>query len=73
MEKASRTSIGVKRMGEMDDVPFKNAAKRMFRRKEITVKAVELCSQWEDHLRDPNWHPFKIVKTDDSKGHKVKI
>ncbi|CDP09063.1 unnamed protein product [Coffea canephora] len=73
MERTSQTSIGVKRMGEMDDVPFKNAAKRMFRRKEIAVKAAELCSQWEDHLRDPNWHPFKIVKTDDSKGHKEVI
>lgn len=73
METTSQTSIGVKRMGEMDDVPFKSAAKRMFRGKEIAARAAELCSEWEDHLRDPKWHPFKIMKTDDSKGHKEVI
>ena len=30
MGEMDQTSIGVKRMGEMDDVPFKNEAKRMF-------------------------------------------
>lgn len=24
-------------------------------------KAMELCSVWEDHLRDPSWHPYKVV------------
>ncbi|XP_004242072.3 factor of DNA methylation 4-like [Solanum lycopersicum] len=61
----SRAFIGVKRMGELDGKPFHAAAKRKFNPKEAAEKAVEICSLWEDYLRDPNWHPYKIIQ----KGH----
>ncbi|PHT46751.1 hypothetical protein CQW23_15909 [Capsicum baccatum] len=58
----SRAFICVKRMGELDQKPFHVAAKKMYNSEEAAVKAVELCSLWEDHLRDPNWHPYKVIQ-----------
>ncbi|KAK7402192.1 hypothetical protein VNO78_14252 [Psophocarpus tetragonolobus] len=68
----SRALISVKRMGELDGIPFVEAAKRKFSDDEADVKAVELCSQYEAYLRDPNWFPFKVV-TDDKGGKPKEI
>ncbi|XP_030464211.2 factor of DNA methylation 4-like [Syzygium oleosum] len=57
----SRAMIGVKRMGELDSKPFLIAAKRKFAAEEANEKAIMLCSKWEDHLRDPEWYPFKGI------------
>lgn len=32
-------------------------------------EALELCSLWEGYLTDPNWHPFKVIRT--GGDHKV--
>lgn len=56
-------------MGELDGKPFHAAAKRKFNPKEAAEKAVEICSLWEDYLRDPNWHPYKIIQ----KGHTAEV
>lgn len=55
------TDIGVKRMGELDNKPFYNAMKKKYNETEAEDKASEICSLWEEYLRDPNWHPFKII------------
>ncbi|KAB1225957.1 hypothetical protein CJ030_MR1G006675 [Morella rubra] len=60
-EVTARANIGIKIMGELDTKPFFAATKRKFSKEEEDVKAVEQCSQWEDYLRDPSWHPFKII------------
>ncbi|XP_040992288.1 factor of DNA methylation 4-like [Juglans microcarpa x Juglans regia] len=60
-EVTARANIGVKRMGELDIKPFRTATKRKFPQEEAAEKAMVLCSQWEDYLRDPSWHPFKII------------
>lgn len=60
-EGKTRATIGVKRMGEIDNRPFLAAAKAKFPAEEVEEKGVELCSLWEEYLRDPNWHPFKIL------------
>lgn len=80
----SQAYIGVKRMGELDSKPFQSAIKRpaadratdgkvSTRRKYegegTDEQAVELCSLWEDNLRDPSWHPFKVIRT--GGDHKV--
>ncbi|CAM8892007.1 unnamed protein product [Rhodiola kirilowii] len=57
----SRSLIGVKRMGELDSRVFHAATKRKFSTEEAEEKAAELCSYWEDKLKDPMWHPFKII------------
>ncbi|KAB1225962.1 hypothetical protein CJ030_MR1G006670 [Morella rubra] len=60
-EATARANIGIKIMGELDTKPFFAATKRKFSKEEADEKALEQCSQWEDYLRDPSWHPFKII------------
>ncbi|XP_035541464.1 factor of DNA methylation 4-like [Juglans regia] len=60
-EVTARANIGVKRMGKLDIIPFTTATMRKFPQEEAAEKAMVLHSQWEDYLRDPSWHPFKII------------
>lgn len=78
--KKTRAIISVKRMGELDIKPFLEAAKRKFsvevnekaatRREKVQMKAIEWCSKWDECLKDPSWHPFKVV-TDKEGNAKV--
>ncbi|XVF68775.1 hypothetical protein PTKIN_Ptkin11bG0028300 [Pterospermum kingtungense] len=68
---STRAHIGVKKMGELDIKPFLIAAKRKYSAKEADVKAAELCSEWQEHLRNPSWHPFKIIT--DKEGNAKEI
>ena len=61
MKISARSLISVKRMGELDSKPFIAAAKRNGFSKKETIK---LASLWENNLRDPNWHPFKVITVD---------
>ncbi|PNY00788.1 XH/XS domain protein [Trifolium pratense] len=56
----ARATISVKRIGELPIKPFLEAAKRKFS-DEAHVKAMEWFSKWDEHIRDCNWLPFKIV------------
>ncbi|KAL3650142.1 hypothetical protein CASFOL_006545 [Castilleja foliolosa] len=56
-----RSHISVKRMGELDSKPFHRAMKRKYSEAEADERATELCSLWEEYLRDPEWHPIKVV------------
>lgn len=71
MSTGSRANIGVKRMGEMDEKPFRSACKQMFSKEDADLKAAEYCSKWQDELRNQEWHPFKIISVDGK--HKVGI
>ncbi|KAA8515254.1 hypothetical protein F0562_018516 [Nyssa sinensis] len=65
LKEISKTAhIGVKRMGELDNKPFHEAIKRKYNELEADERALELCSLWEEYLRDPEWHPFKVIKVD---------
>ncbi|XP_058748391.1 factor of DNA methylation 4-like [Vicia villosa] len=82
-EDTSEVIISVKRMGELDTKPFVEASKRKFPAKgkgkaarrrlavERKMKATEWCSQCDDYLRDPNWHPFEVVT--DKEGNSKEI
>ncbi|KAH7656478.1 Cytochrome P450 protein [Dioscorea alata] len=59
-----RPSIGIKRMGELDEKPFREACKQKFPQDEPDVKAAILCSEWQEKLKNPDWHPFKVIITD---------
>ncbi|XXG66280.1 hypothetical protein AAC387_Pa05g3794 [Persea americana] len=62
---SGRTLIGIKRMGELDEKPFKAACLQKFSAEDLEVKSLELCSLWEDYIKNPEWHPYKIVTVDD--------
>ncbi|CAA0807614.1 Factor of DNA methylation 4 [Striga hermonthica] len=64
-------SIRIKRMGELDSKAFVSGAKRKYSGREVNMKAVELCTEWDSYLRDANWHPFKIVTDKDGKTMKA--
>ncbi|KAK4846197.1 hypothetical protein QYF36_014247 [Acer negundo] len=55
------TNIGNKRMGEIDVKPFQNACKQKYSPDEAEVQAMAQCSLWQELLKNPNWHPFKII------------
>ncbi|EPS59185.1 hypothetical protein M569_15623 [Genlisea aurea] len=57
----SRVSIGVKRVGEIDESAFKNACKQKLPPEEVDFEAAKLTSMWQEKLKDPGWHPFRIV------------
>ncbi|KAG6760208.1 hypothetical protein NC652_026459 [Populus alba x Populus x berolinensis] len=63
-EISNRAHIGVKRMGELDSKPFLEAMKRKYNNEEAEDRASEICSLWEEYLKDPDWHPFKVVMVD---------
>ena len=54
--------IGIKRMGELDEKPFYNACKRKYGKDDYLTKAAELVSSWQEELKKPSWHPFKVVQ-----------
>ncbi|XP_024968306.1 protein INVOLVED IN DE NOVO 2-like [Cynara cardunculus var. scolymus] len=62
-DNTARAHIGVKRMGELDVKPFLIAAKKNRSVKGGADNAIKLASLWEERLRDPSWHPFKITTT----------
>lgn len=65
----SRAYIRVKRMGDLDGKPFLTALKSKYASEEAVIKAIEKTSLWDDHLRDPSWHPYKMVMVNEE--HKV--
>ena len=49
-------------MGEIDEKVFLAESKRRFTADEALLKASEGCTLWQDNLKDPSWHPFRIVE-----------
>ncbi|XP_027329328.1 protein INVOLVED IN DE NOVO 2-like [Abrus precatorius] len=60
-EISCHANIGVKRMGELDIRPFLEAMKKIYNEEDAEDRASELCSLWEEYIKDPDWHPFKIT------------
>lgn len=59
---SARTLIGIKRMGELDEKPFQVACKKKYKAEDVDTKAAELCSSWQEEIKKPSWHPYKIVE-----------
>ncbi|KAJ6703066.1 RIBONUCLEASE P SUBUNIT P38 [Salix viminalis] len=55
--------IGLKRMGEIDEKPFHNACKERFP-EDPQLHASTQCSLWQEKLKNPAWHPFKVIDVD---------
>ncbi|KAI4355815.1 hypothetical protein L6164_004554 [Bauhinia variegata] len=61
----ARSNIMIKRMGDLDEKPFFNTCKQRFPPEEAQTKGAELCSLWQEHLKNPSWHPFKVITVDE--------
>ncbi|KAG4198978.1 hypothetical protein ERO13_A05G119900v2 [Gossypium hirsutum] len=57
----NRTNIGLKRMGELDPKAFHDTCKSRFPSDEAEIQATTLCSSWQENLKNPDWHPFKVI------------
>lgn len=64
---SGRSQIGIKRMGEIYAKAFQNALKQRLPSAEADIKALELCSLWQEKLKAQDWHPFKTVMVDESR------
>lgn len=58
-------------MGEIDMKVFQKTCKGRFSPDEADIKASELCTLWQDNLKNPEWHPFKIVSVEGNSQHQV--
>ncbi|GER57518.1 XH/XS domain-containing protein [Striga asiatica] len=67
MLSSSRVNIGIRRMGEIDEKAFKTVCSKRFSSGEAEIKAVELCSLWQEKIKNAEWHPFRVVE--DEKGN----
>lgn len=61
---SGRNTIGIKRMGELDNQPFREDCKKKYPKVDVDIKFAELASKWEERLADPNWYPCKVVIVD---------
>nr|XP_027110978.1 factor of DNA methylation 1-like [Coffea arabica] len=59
-----RTTIGVKRMGEIDQKPFQDVCAKKFSRSDWEVRSVESISLWQEKVSNPSWQPFKNTLKD---------
>ncbi|BAT98624.1 Factor of DNA methylation 1 [Vigna angularis] len=71
MLNGSKGNIGLKRMGELDQKVFVTKCKERFSPQEAGIKGVELCSLWQENVKNSAWHPFKVIMTDDNKHEKI--
>ncbi|CAJ1951393.1 unnamed protein product [Sphenostylis stenocarpa] len=60
-----RITIGLKRMGELDQKVFVTNCKKIFSPEEAGTKGVELCSLWQENVKNSAWHPFKVITVND--------
>ncbi|KAH6794862.1 hypothetical protein C2S52_005339 [Perilla frutescens var. hirtella] len=79
--------IGIKKIGELDPRVFiselhekeldhdqvfiSELPGRIFPRRDIVIRGVELCTLWQEKIKDPHWYPFQIVEDDTGKPQRV--
>ncbi|PIA27084.1 hypothetical protein AQUCO_08300049v1 [Aquilegia coerulea] len=54
--------IGIKRMGELNLEPFRDVCMQKFLSEDWDTKSAELCSLWQDNIKNQQWFPFKRMR-----------
>ncbi|XP_026430344.1 factor of DNA methylation 1-like [Papaver somniferum] len=57
--------IGINRMGELNEKPFRDICIKKFSTTKWETKSAELCSLWQKKIQDSQWYPYKHVTTDE--------
>ncbi|PIA60328.1 hypothetical protein AQUCO_00300077v1 [Aquilegia coerulea] len=57
-----RSGIGFKLMGELNIKPFQDVCRQKFPSEEYDVKSAELCSMWQENIKNQEWYPFKRIQ-----------
>jgi hypothetical protein len=60
---SGRVTVGIKRMGQLDEMPFHITWKHRDD-DDPEGKAASLVSSWQEQIQNPSWHPFRIIKVD---------
>lgn len=55
-----QTKFSFKRMGEVDQKPFQDMCLQKFPNEDYWNQAAQMCSSWQEQVKNPIWHPFKI-------------
>ncbi|CAL5365942.1 unnamed protein product [Camellia sinensis] len=58
------TTIGIKRMGEVDQKPFQDVCLQRFSDEDWEVKSMEQSSLWQEKVKDSSWQPFRQMTKD---------
>ncbi|KAL4297151.1 hypothetical protein GQ457_12G032160 [Hibiscus cannabinus] len=58
---SSRTTLGIKRMGDINEKAFEVACSQKLPNEDWRETCAKLCSLWQQNVQDPKWHPFKII------------
>lgn len=51
-------------MGDLDIKALAAACNQKFSGEDAEIKIAEYCSKWDVYLKDPAWHPFKMIVVD---------
>jgi hypothetical protein len=62
---SGRVTVGIKRMGQLDEMPFHLTCKLKHRDDDDPEgKAASLVSSWQEQIQNPSWRPFTTIKVD---------
>ncbi|KAI5078566.1 hypothetical protein GOP47_0006237 [Adiantum capillus-veneris] len=73
-KKGTVKDIGVKKMGELDQAPWRTACKQKFKNSPDgwDFHFATEWTTWDKNVRDVQWHPFKVVEVGDER-HELRI
>ncbi|KAM7499286.1 hypothetical protein LguiA_023700 [Lonicera macranthoides] len=61
---SNRSTLRIKRMGEVDPKPFLYMCQKKYSAACSEEQSALLCSLWQENVKDPHWHPFKTIPVD---------
>jgi hypothetical protein len=60
-------------MRELDLEAFSKACRKKCSDEDAEFTAAFLCSKWEAEIKNPDWHPFRVIMTDGKEMVRISI